>query len=173
MNGFARLPDLLAGARQSRLRLWLLNRFLSRLVPFNKSHGVRVLSLGDDRVQTMAPYRRRNHNHLGGVHACCIATVAEFSSGLLLLSRLNPNRYRLIMAKLEIDYQQQAKGAIIATTILSAAELQQRLLHPLTESDKVQTALVTEVHDEAGKLLATALVTWQVKAWDKVRTTLG
>lgn len=173
MNGFARLPALLAGARHSRLRLWLLNLFLGRLVPFNKSHGVRVLALGEDVVQTTAPYRRSNYNHLGGVHACCIATVAEFSSGLLLLSKLDPNRYRLIMAKLEIDYHRQAKSAILATTQLSNAELLQRLLEPLAGCDKVQTSLVTEIHDEDGKQLATALVTWQVKAWEKVQTTLG
>jgi len=131
---------------------------------------VRVLYLGEDRVQTTAPYRRRNHNHVRGIHACCIATVAEFSSGLLFLSRLNPKRYRLIMARLEIDYHYQAKGAIVATTSLSDEELKQRVLRPLAESDKVQTTLPTEVHDQQGNLVATVQVTWQIKPWDRVRT---
>jgi len=170
MKGFASLPGLLAGARRSRFRLWLLNLMLGRMIPFNRPHGVRVLALDENRVQTTAPYRRRNQNHLRGVHACCIATVAEFSSGLLFLSRLNPNRYRLIMAKLEIDYHYQAKGAIVATTSLTDEELKARVLKPLADVDKIQTTLPTEVHDRQGRLVATALVTWQIKSWDKVRT---
>ncbi|TYO95824.1 acyl-coenzyme A thioesterase PaaI-like protein [Geothermobacter ehrlichii] len=170
MKGFARLPALLEGARRSKFRLWLLNLLLGRLIPFNRPHGIRVLAIDQDQVQTAAPYRRRNHNHLRGIHACCIATVAEFSSGLLFLSRLNPSRYRLIMAKLEIDYRYQAKGAIVATSRLSDAELKERVLKPLATSDRVLTTLATEVHDQQGNLVAVAQVTWQIKPWDKVRT---
>ena len=172
MKGFTSLPGMLAGARHSKFRLWMLNLLLGRVIPFNRPHGVRILSLGEDQVQTTAPNKRRNHNHLHGVHACCIATVAEFSSGLMFLSRLNPNRYRLIMARLEIDYHYQAKSAIVASTRLSDEELKERVLKPLAESDKVQTTLPTEVHDQQGHLVATVQVTWQVKAWDKVRTTV-
>ncbi len=170
MKGFASLPGLLEGARRSRFRLWLLNLLLGRLIPFNRPHGVRVLSLGEDRVQTGADYRRRNHNHLRGMHACCIATVAEFSSGLLFLSRLNPNRYRLIMARLEIDYHYQAKGAIVASSSMSDEELKNRVLKPLADQDSVLVTLPTEVHDDKGTRVATARVTWQVKPWEKVRT---
>jgi len=170
MKGFASLPGMLAGARRSPLRLKLLNLMLGRLIPFNRPHGVSILSLGEDRVQTTAPYRRKNQNHLRGIHACCIATVAEFSSGLLFLSKLNPNRYRLIMAKLDIDYHYQAKGAIVATSEISDEELKETVLKPLAAADKVQVTRTTEVHDNQGNLVATARVTWQIKSWDKVRT---
>jgi len=170
MNGFTSLPGLLAGARRSKIHLWLLNLLLGRMIPFNRPHGIRILRLGEEEVQTTAPYRRRNQNHLRGIHACCIATVAEFSSGLLFLSRLNPSRYRLIMAKLEIDYNYQAKGAIVATTRLNDQELKNRVLKPLATTEKVQTTLTTEAHDHQGNLIATARITWQIKSWDKVQT---
>jgi len=173
MNGFARLPGLLIRARTSGFWLWVLNLLLGRLIPFNRPHGVSILTLSESQVQTTAPYRRRNHNHLRGVHACCIATVAEFSSGLLFLSRLNPNRYRLIMAKLEIEYHYQAKGRLVATSQLSDAALKEQVLKPLVATDKVLTTQTTEVHDDDGNLVATAQVTWQVKAWDKVRTRIA
>lgn len=170
MNGFAPLPSLLKKARSSAFWLWMLNLLLGRMIPFNRPHRVRILTLEDDRVQTTAPYRRRNQNHLRGMHACCIATVAEFSSGLLFLSKLNPSRYRLIMAGFEIDYHYQAKGTIVATTVLSDADLKAQVLKPLADQAKVQTVVKTEVHDPQGNLVASVLITWQIKSWDQVQT---
>lgn len=170
MNGFARLPGLLDKARGSTGWRWLLNLLLGRLIPFNRPHGVRIFSLDAERVQTIAPNRRRNQNHLRGIHACCIATVAEFSSGLMLLSRLDPARYRLIMAGLEVDYHYQAKTAIVATTCLTETELQTLVLGPLGDKEKIQATLVTEIDDRQGQRIATARITWQIKSWEQVRT---
>ncbi len=172
MSALARLPALLDGARRSQFKLKLLNLLLGRLIPFNRPHGVRILELGEDSVRTTADYRRKNHNHIRGIHACCIATVAEFSSGLLLLSRLDPARYRLIMAKLEIDYHYQAKDRIIAETRVSAQQLEDQVRQPLVEAEKVLFTQVTEVHDQQRNHLATARVTWQIKRWDAVKTRL-
>jgi len=173
MNGFSSLPGLLKKARSSAFWLWVLNLLLGRMIPFNRPHRVRILALDDNQVQTTAPYRRRNQNHLRGMHACCIATVAEFSSGLLFLSKLNPSRYRLIMAGLEIDYHYQARGAIVATTVMSDADLKAQVLKPLADHAKVQVAVKTEVHDPQGNLVATAQISWQIKPWDQVQTRLA
>lgn len=170
MNGLVKLPALLEGARRSPFKLKLLNLFLGRLIPFNRPHGVRIRELGKDFVATTAPYKRANHNHIRGVHACCIATAAEFSSGLLFLSRLNPSRYRLIMARLEIDYHYQAKGAIVAETRLEEQQLKDEILKPLADSDKLLFTQKTEVRDDHDNHIATARVTWQIKRWDAVRT---
>lgn len=172
MNGLSRLPNLLERARRSRFRLWLLNLLLERVIPFNRPHGVKVLEIASDRVRTGAGYARRNRNHLRGMHACCIATVAEFSSGLLLISRLDPARYRLIMARLEIDYLYQAKSAIIAESLLGDAELEGEVLRPLRAQGHLVREFETLVHDNRGNLVARARITWQIKAWDKVRTRL-
>lgn len=170
MSGLAKLPALIEGARKSPFKLRLLNLFLGRLIPFNRPHGVRILELGKEHVKTTAPYKRKNHNHIRGVHACCIATIAEFSSGLLFLSRLNPSRYRLIMAKLEIDYHYQAKGPIIAETRLNEQQLKDQILKPLADTDKLLFTQATEIHDNQQNHIASARVTWQIKRWDAVKT---
>jgi len=170
MSGMAKLSGLIEGARKSPFKLKLLNLLLGRVIPFNRPHGVRILELGKEHVKTTAPYKRKNQNHLRGIHACCIATVAEFSSGLLLLSRLNPSRYRLIMAHLEIDYHYQAKSPIIAETGISEQQLKDEILKPLGDVEKILFTQVTEVHDQKQNHIATARVTWQIKRWDKVKT---
>ena len=91
----------ISAAKSSGFGLWKLNLGLSYIIPFNKPHRIKVKSISDTKVTTFIPYRRRNFNHIKGIHACGMATCAEFSSGLLLLSRLDPKKYRLIMESIE------------------------------------------------------------------------
>ncbi|MDP3481535.1 MAG: DUF4442 domain-containing protein [Desulfoprunum sp.] len=170
MNGFALLPKLTVKARGSRLWLWLLNFVLGRLIPFNRPHGFRILELGEDFLLTTAPYRRKNHNHLRGIHACAIATVAEFSGGYLLLSRLDPQKYRLIMSKIEVDYVYQAKEAIVSESRLEIARMKTEILDPLREQESVSFRIGSRIADVSGNPVAQAYTTWQIKRWDRVRT---
>lgn len=170
MSGFSLLPKLTGKARKSKIWLWVLNLLLARTIPFNGPHRFRILELGDERVRTTAPYRRNNHNHLRGIHACAIATVAEFSAGLLLLTRLGPARYRLIMSNLDIEYLFQAKQCIVAESSLDNDRLQREILQPLKTQDAQVITLETLVSDSSDNLIAKARTTWQIKRWDKVRT---
>ena len=170
MKAFALLPGLLLKARTSACYLWLLNRLLGRLVPFNRPHGFVIERIEADRIVTRAPNRRINHNHIRGIHACAIATLAEFSSGLILLSRLDPTRYRLIMARMEMEYLFQARQEILATTILDAGQVQQQVLDPLQAADAVSFTQETLIADRAGHAVARAQITWQIKPWAKVNT---
>jgi acyl-coenzyme A thioesterase PaaI-like protein len=170
MNTAGLLPKMLGRARTSRLWLAILNATLGRMIPFNRPHRFRVLEVGVDFIRTAGPYRRGNFNHIRGIHACGIATVAEFSSGLLLLSRLDPGTYRLIMSRLNIEYLYQAKSAIVAETALDDARLKAEILEPLAKDDSLMKTLQTTVVDEQGNLVARADITWQIKPWSKVRT---
>jgi acyl-coenzyme A thioesterase PaaI-like protein len=170
MNGFDMLPKLLVRARGSKRWLAVLNFTLGRIIPFNRPHGFHVVELGEDHVRTGASYKRVNHNHIRGVHACAIATVAEFSAGLLLLSRLDPARYRLIMSKLDVDYVYQAKMGITAETKMDDLTLHEQVLEPLTTDESCSIVMETQIVDATGNRIATAHTTWQIKRWDKVRT---
>lgn len=170
MKYFALLPGLLQKAQASSFYLWLLNRLLGRVVPFNRPHGFAIERIEADRIVTRAPYRRINHNHIRGIHACAIATIAEFSSGLALLSRLDPAKYRLIMSRLEIDYLFQARLEILATTVLDLQQVVQQVIKPLQNADAVSFTQETLVTDRQGHAVAKANITWQIKPWVKVRT---
>ncbi len=173
MNGSAMLPKLIVRARDSNGWLRVLNFMMGRIIPFNRPHGFRIATLSEERVLTSASYKRVNHNHIRGIHACAIATVAEFSAGLMLLSRLDPAGYRLIMSKLDVDYVYQAKMAITAETRLSHADLQELVLGPLTTKESCSIVMETRISDVAGNAIARAHTTWQIKRWDKVRTKIS
>lgn len=170
MNGFALLPKLTARAKTSPFWLRLLNLLMGRIIPFNRPHGFVIEEIRDDYLRTTAPYRRSNHNHLRGIHACAIATIAEFSGGYLLLSRLDPKQYRLIMSRIEVDYVYQAKERIVSESLLPPERLRLEIIEPLKEQEAVTIRMESRISDVTGNHIATAFTTWQVKSWAKVRT---
>ncbi len=170
MSGFDHLPKLIDKGRRSPFWLRVLNVLVAYVIPFNRPHGFRVLEIGDDRVLTCAPYRRKNHNHLRGIHACAIATISEFSAGFLLLSKLDPAKYRLIMSHLEVEYLYQAKQEIVAQSILSEEDFRQVVIDPLRVEESCSIVMETRVKDREENEIAVAKTTWQIKRWDKVRT---
>lgn len=164
------LPNLIERARTSGFWLALLNLALGRVIPFNRPHGFRLGEIGEDHVIITAPYKQRNLNHIKGIHACAIATAAEFSAGFLLLMNLDQQRYRLIMARIEVTYLYQAKKRIYSRSTISQATIQQDIIEPLRQQDQVTIELVSEVIDSDANGIARAVTTWQIKRWDRVRT---
>src|SRR5436190_21088311 len=91
-------------AKTSVFYLKVLNWALNRMIPFNKPHGFRIIEISDSHLKTLIPYKKKNFNHIRGLHACALATISEFTTGFLLVSKLDEKKYRLIMQRLERDY---------------------------------------------------------------------
>ena len=163
------LDPILAKARSSG-RLWKLNFILQRGIPFNRKHNIRVVELTEDRISAHIPYANKNLNHIKGIHACGLATVAEFCSGLTLLNKLGSKKYRLIMSTLRVEYHYQAKQGATASYSISDEQLKKMILDPLNSNDAVQLECEVPVHDDEKNHLCTAFITWQIKSWDKVKT---
>ncbi len=79
---------LVEKAKTSKARLFVLTMVTRRIIPFNRPHKISITKLSDHNIETFLPYRKRNFNHLRGLHACALATLAEFTGGFLLLTRL-------------------------------------------------------------------------------------
>jgi acyl-coenzyme A thioesterase PaaI-like protein len=96
------VDKILEKAKHSAFWLWVLNMAHPYQVPFNRPHKFAIVDFSDNRLKVRIPYRRSNLNHIRGLHACALATVSEFTTGFLLLSRLDGTRYRLIMQRIEM-----------------------------------------------------------------------
>jgi acyl-coenzyme A thioesterase PaaI-like protein len=166
------LARLITGARTSGLQRWLLNTALSWRIPFNRPHGFRVEPLASGGIRVHVPYWRINRNHIRGIHACALATAAEFCSGLALLEVLDPRKYRLIMKTLHMDYHYQAKRDALAMYAPDRAMLEAQASRLQAGAGAMLHEALVELHDSAGAHLATGRITWQVKPWDQVRTSV-
>lgn len=157
-------------AKTSKLYLRLLNLGLNKMIPFNKPHGFKVLEISDTSIKSMLPYKKGNFNHLRGLHACALATLSEFTTGFLMISRLDPEKYRIILKTLEMEYHYQGKMDGIGTFELNDEWLETNVYKPLQSADSTVVICEIKIHDTDGNHLTTGKVHWQVKSWDKVRT---
>ena len=164
------LPALLRSARTSAFRRWVLNMGLQRMIPFNRPHGLKVVPLESGGIKVLVPFWRINQNHIRGIHACCLATAAEYCSGLALMEHLDAKSFRIIMKSLHMEYHYQAKTAASAVFAPSAAEVGTGIRQFLERGEAALFVAEVPVHDDQGNHLATGSITWQVKAWSGVRT---
>lgn len=164
------LPEQFKKAQYSPFRLWLLNNALQIAIPFNRQHSLRILKIYDNGVEILLPYKRKNMNHLGGLHACALGALCEYSCGITLARLLPQNKYRLIMKELNLDFHYQAKtGATVKFTVDNSF-VEQNIIEPLTATEKVLVIFSVEAFDTGKNHLCTANVLWQIKRWDKVKT---
>jgi hypothetical protein len=166
-----KLEAFIERAKRSSFHLKVLNIGLDYMVPFNKPHGFKVVNIDDYRLKTKLPYKRKNFNHIRGLHACALATISEFTTGLLLLSRLGFEKYRLIMQRLEMEYHYQGKMDAFAEFVISKEWMDSQIYNPLQTQDAVVIACEVKIYDTKGNHLTTGKVYWQIKNWEKVRTT--
>ena len=163
------LGDLLQKARNSKWNMWILNWKLHQLIPFNKPHNIRVTEIMDDGVTISAKFKKANKNHINGIHACLLATISEYATGLTLLSKLPSKQYRLILKSIAIEYHYQAKSDVSATFTITHDQMND-ILNRLKNTEKTLEEVTVHVYDLSHNHICTTKVNWQLKNWDAVKT---
>lgn len=157
-------------ARSSSLGLRVLNTLLLRVIPFNYPHRLKIKHLTEDEVVVHIPFIRKNQNHIGGLHACVLATAGEYSTGLLLLQMLGTSEYRLIMQELTVNYYYQGKVDANSVFRLDEEAVRKEIETQLNQKESAKIECVAEVHDIKGNHLCSVHVFWQLKPWSLVKT---
>lgn len=161
---------LIQRAQTSAVWRWVLNCALQRFIPFNRAHGFTIDALGDDFVQVRLPYKKSNLNHIKGLHACALATLAEYTTGFMLVKKLDARKYRLIMKRLEMEYHYQGRTDAVARFEITSHWLQKKVLEPLTHHEAIEVVCEVAVLDVQRNHLATGRVRWHIKPWHAVKT---
>ena len=151
------------------MNLMALNKVLTVGIAFNAPHGFKIKELSEDNVRITLPNRKLNHNHLGGIHACAMATVGEYCAGMSLLKTFGASQYRLILSDLHVKYTYQGRSDLEGTC--SPRQIDKEAVTKVLETDgKYLQKLETLIRDKNGKDVATVTTTWQLKSWDQVKT---
>lgn len=156
-------------ARYSAFRLWLLNMVLLRTVPFNKPHALKVTRIGDNEITIAAKNMRPNQNHIKGIHACLLATLCEYVSGLSLLLQLDPKQYRIILKSIHMTYHYQAKQDVEVSFKLNKEDFEREVIQPLATTEAIFKEFAIEVYDKEQNHICTGLINWQIKSWKNVK----
>ncbi len=166
-----KLTMLTARAKQSALWLWLLNIALQYTIPFNKPHAIKITRIGDNDIEVILPYIRKNQNHLQGMHACALATACEYACGLLLISRMDPAYYRLLMKNMRMDYKLQAKENVKIRFRIEEGYLL-KLKEKISDTGLALEHYQIHAYNQTGEIICTAELEWQLKAWTKINEPL-
>lgn len=145
--------------------LHALNLMLPQVIPFNRPLGLKIRKLTAEVAEVEIPFKRANKNHLGGIHACAMATVGEYCAGLLIIKRLGFEKYRLVLKSLSVEYLKQGR-----TT--SSAQAEWPSDAPLIDrsiEEAVDIQMLTVLRSKEGDILARIKTLWQVKPWSLVK----
>lgn len=154
----------------TKVNLMALDKILALGIPFNAPHGFKIKKLDQEAVVISLPNRKLNHNHLGGIHACAMATVGEFCAGMSILSSFGISKYRLIMGELHVKYTYQGRTDLEGTCLPTQIDTQ-AVEDALASEGKYLQTLATVIREkETGKEVAVVTTTWQLKPWDQVKT---
>ncbi len=156
-------------ANPTKTNLMALNKVLMVGIPFNAPHGFKIKELSEEKILIFLPNRKLKHNHLGGVHACAMATVGEFCAGMSLLKSFGASKYRLILSELNVKYTYQGRCDLEGSCSLT--QIDKESIKKILEAEgKYLQKLDTILTDKNGKEVAIVTTTWQLKEWDKVKT---
>jgi len=145
----------------------LLNQFISKFIPFNGPHGFKVLQM-DETVQIKIPYKRKNMNHVKGIHACAIATLGELCAGFSMMKHIPVDRYRFIMSNLSVEYFFQGKTDLLGQASLDSKEIEM-ILQKLKSADSAYIEILSKITDIEGNHVANVTSKWQLKDWKEVK----
>ncbi len=130
---------------------FFFNRIIALRIPYTGSIRPRVVSLEPGKAMVEFSDRRAVRNHLHSIHAIALMNLAEFSTGLAMMSG-QPANVRAILVGLSIEYLKKARGTMRASCLDE--------LGPFHGSKREERRLTSEITNEEGEVVARAEAKW-------------
>lgn len=138
------------------IRSTLLSKTFGRIVPMVGSAKLRYVELSPAKVVVKIANHKAMQNHIGQVHACAMALLAETATGFVTAMNV-PDTAIMLIKSLKVDFKRPTQGAMTAVATLTPE--QQALMQ---SSDKGETLVQVIVTDESGEAPIQCEMLW---AW--------
>ncbi|MCU4363875.1 MULTISPECIES: DUF4442 domain-containing protein [Acinetobacter] len=138
------------------MRTSLLSKTFGRVVPMVGSAKIRYQEVSASKVVVSMVNHKAMQNHIGQIHACAMALLAETATGFVTAMNV-PDSAVVLIKSLKVDFKRPTKGAMtaVATLTLEQQELMQ-------SSEKGETLVQVIVTDESGEAPIQCEMLW---AW--------
>lgn len=127
------------------MRTALLSKTFGRVVPMVGSAKIRYQEVSASKVVVSMVNHKAMQNHIGQIHACAMALLAETATGFVTAMNV-PDSAVVLIKSLKVDFKRPTKGAMTAVATLTPE--QQELMQ---SSEKGETLVQVIVTDESGE----------------------
>ncbi len=136
---------------------------IERAVPFNRHVGVELIEVAEGRAAARLGHADELSNHVGTMHAAALFLVGEFAAAIAFVGAFAPHMegIRFVARQVEIDYVEAATGSVTASGRYTIPV--GKVLNDIASDGRTRTHAESEVRDEAGTLVATLRVTFDVR----------
>jgi len=138
------------------IRTALLSKTFGRVVPMVGSAKIRYQEISASKVVVSMANHKAMQNHIGQIHACAMALLAETATGFVTAMNV-PDSAVVLIKSLKVDFKRPTKGAMTAVATLTPE--QQQLMQ---SSEKGETLVQVIVTDESGEAPIQCEMLW---AW--------
>ena len=123
--------------------LW--SKAFGRIVPMVGSANIRYLEVSHAKVVVKIENHRAMQNHIGQVHACAMALLAETATGFVTGMNV-PDSCIVLIKSLKVDFKRPSKGAMTAVATLT--DEQQKLMQSSEKGETLVSVIVTDETNE-------------------------
>lgn len=127
------------------IRSTLWSKAFGRIVPMVGSANIRYLEVSHAKVVVKIENHRAMQNHIGQVHACAMALIAETATGFVTGMNV-PDSCIVLIKSLKVDFKRPSKGAMIAVATLT--DEQQKLMQTSEKGETLVSVVVTDETNE-------------------------
>lgn len=138
------------------LRPQVLSLAFNSQIKYAGTTGIAIRKWDRDEAAASLKNRYRVQNHLGGVHATAMATLAESTTGMVFGIHV-PETHIPVLKKLTVSYTKRAKGDLLAVATISEEQIEE-----IQTQGKGSTVVSVRVTDEDGKEPIVCEIEW---AW--------
>lgn len=144
-----------------RTRLW--NKTFGRIVPLVGTAQIQYLDMQPHKVVVRLENHKAVQNHIGQIHACAMALLAETATGFITALNV-PDSAIVLIKSLHIDFKRPTQGSMLAVASLTPEQQ-----HLMQTTSKGETRVSVKVTDESGEPPIYCEMLWAWVAKDQLK----
>lgn len=136
-------------------------------VPMVGTLNIEYLELNADHALLRMPDQPEYHNHIGGIHAGAMFTLAETASGAIVLAEFGDKFDRVVPLAVQatIRYLKVAMGPLTAEATMNATV--DEVLADLESGTRPEFTVDVAIRDESGTQTGAMTIIWTLKRLKK------
>ncbi|MDA8407369.1 MAG: YiiD C-terminal domain-containing protein [Deltaproteobacteria bacterium] len=140
----------------------VIKELIEKKIVFLERMKLKALELRPGYVKLLAPLAG-NENHIGGVYAGAMFTLAEIPGGALFYTSFDETRFYPLIKEMAIQFLKPATTDVLVEASLSKEEIR-RVRSEMDEKGKSEFILSGEVKDMSGRVVARSRGVYQIRS---------